>query len=195
MRVANLLLVYVWASALLSPIATIQGSILILLMSIEDWVSMFIFSFLTRNRARKCFKNAFNWLDALWQECSCTLEKQSFPFSPSHDRPKCLGQGDFSISLLCINMHCVMIVASLLMITDVDDCGRNATWSLQVSVQPAHALSVLEIPLVSPGLLGWYAVGIMRHQSFELSILLAASKLEDPGLHLKSQSRSVPRYA
>lgn len=157
MRVANLLLAYMWASALLSLIATIQGSILILLMLIEDWVSVLIFSFLTRNGARKLLKIAFNWLDVLWKECSCALEKQSFPFSPSHFRPKRLGQADFSISLLCINMHCVMIVASLLMITDVDNCGGNATWSLQLFVQPVLGLNVLAIPLVSsPGLLGWY---------------------------------------
>lgn len=195
MRVANLLLVYMWASALLSLIAAIRGYILILLTSIEDWVSMLIFSVLSRNRARKLLKTAFNWLDALWKECSCALEKQSFPFSPSHYRPKRLGRGDFSSSLLCISMHRVMLVASLLMIAGVDDCGGNATWSLQVSVQPAHALNVLGIPSVSPGLLGWYAVGIMRHRSFELGILMAAAKLQEPALQLKSQSRSVPGYA
>lgn len=83
MRVANLLLVRMWPSALLSLIATNQGSILILLMSIEDWVSTLIFPFLTQNRARKLLKIAFNWLDALWKERSRAFEKRSFPFSPS----------------------------------------------------------------------------------------------------------------
>lgn len=88
-------------------------------------------------------------------------------------------------------MHCIKIVASLLL--SACSAGK-ATWSLQVSVQPAHALTALEIPLVSPGLLGWYAVGILRHPSFEPCTLNAAAKPEDMGLHLKSQSRSVPRY-
>lgn len=72
------------------------------------------------------------------------------------------GQGGFSISLLCVSVFCVTVMASLL-IADVDDSGGKASWSLQVSLQPAHALNMLEIPLVSPGLHGWYAVGIMRH--------------------------------
>jgi len=81
------------------------------------------------------------------------------------------------------------------MIADVDDCGGDATWSLQVSVQPAHALNMLEIPLVSPALLGWYAVGIVSHPCFELGIFfMAVAKLEDAGLCLKFQPRSVPRY-
>lgn len=45
MRIANLLLVGMWASALPSLIVANQGSVLILLMSIEDWVSMWILSF------------------------------------------------------------------------------------------------------------------------------------------------------
>lgn len=74
-------------------------------------------------------------------------------------RPEGLGQGDGSIHLL---VSCVMIVAPLLEIADVDGGGGKATWSLQVSVQPARGGNMLEIPLVSPGLLGWFTVGVRR---------------------------------
>lgn len=60
-------------------------------------------------------------------------------------------------------MSCATVVAPLLGIPDVDGGGGKAAWSLQVSVQPAHAGNVLEIPLVSPGLLGWFAAGVRGH--------------------------------
>lgn len=74
-------------------------------MGFPHWSLLFI-----RNRPRKCLKIAFNWLDALWEECRCAFLSGSFHFSPRYLRPKCLGQGVFNICLLCMNMNCIKIV-------------------------------------------------------------------------------------
>lgn len=48
--------------------------------------------FLCRSKARKFLKIASNWLDALWKECGCALQKQSFPFSLSRTDPRVWGR-------------------------------------------------------------------------------------------------------
>lgn len=148
---------------MLSLMATIQGSILILLMPIENWGSMFQFAFfLTRNRARKFLKIAFNWLGVLWKECTCVLGKQNFPFSLY--RPQCLGWGDSSTNLLCMNRGCGRSV------------GDRRCWSLWGK----HSLGFTSPRAASmwceragnthglPWLLWWFTVGITRHAAFEL---------------------------
>lgn len=113
----------------------------------------------------------------------CAVEKQSFAFGPNHCRPKHSGQGGLSSSLPCINMGCVTIVAPLLMIAY---CG-----GLSKSPCIQHVLwTRWERPWCPRG---WWAVGMVRHHSSELGVLMAAPKLEDLGLSLKSWSRSVPR--
>lgn len=71
-------------------------------MEFPRWSFLFI-----RNRPRKCLKIAFNWLDALWEECRCALLIGRFHLSPRHWRPKCLGQEVFNTCFLCMNMNCI----------------------------------------------------------------------------------------